>query len=509
MKNQSAWQTRLKTHCQELRKSPIKKLFEDDPQRVKTWSIETPHLLFDYSKNYASQETLSLLTEFAKAMGIEAKREALFSGQPINFTEKKPALHTALRQQSNPLVVKQLQRMRDFVSKLETGELQTQSGKPFQTIVNIGIGGSDLGSKLVVKVLGNHRTDKFNIKFISNIDAIFLDEIKHNLEKSLFIINSKSFTTSETLQNATTIKTWLLEKNLTPSNHFIATTACPKKALEFGVRAEQIFETWEWVGGRYSLWSASGLIITIALGWDSFERLLRGAHNMDEHFKTEPIHRNAPLMSGLLDVWYRNFFRTEALAFIPYDESLSLLPKYLIQLFMESNGKCVLEDNTQATHPTGAVILGGIGADAQHSFFQYLHQSLEFIPIDFFIPLKKRGQPLHHDMLVANCLAQAKILMLGAYHDDPHRSLAGNRPSTMIAYSELSPETLGSLLAFFEHRTFIQATLWGINPFDQWGVEVGKKTATELRAAISANNPSHDQDPSTAMLLSRYIEANT
>ncbi len=511
----------LQDHYQRISPLHLRDLFNDDPGRADDFSIDLGGLYIDFSKNRITKKTLELLLNYADAKNIDAKIRGLFAGDRLNSTENRPALHTALRTSSDTglrinkqnvftEVNTELEKIGLFVAALNRGETTGYSGKPINTVVNVGIGGSDLGPRLAVRALQNYQRSGIEVLFLYNVDPTPLERLFNRIDPqtTLFIIASKSFSTVETLQNAITIKSWLEHKGCTDTKkHFAAVTARADKAINFGVHKNNIFKIWDWVGGRYSLWSATGLPIAIAIGHENFLALLAGAETMDRHFRETPMYDNAPLILALLDFWYVNFFHAGSHAFIPYDQSLSLLPAYLSQLIMESNGKTSTAAGTRA-EATAPVVWGATGTNAQHSFFQLLHQGSHIIPVDFLLPLKQYGNRRHHQLLISNCLAQARALMRGKTGNYAYKSTPGNRPSTMICYQKLTPANLGSLLALFEHRTFVQGILWDINPFDQWGVELGKEIAADIVTTITGNLPINNFDSSTAKLLRRYKDEN-
>ena len=499
----------------------MRDMFRDDPGRADDFSIGLNDLYIDFSKNRITKKTLELLLAFADSKDLNAKIHGLFSGEHVNSTENRPALHTALRDSTDiglktgkqylyPQINTELEKIRVFVSELESGKVRGYSNKPINTVVNVGMGGSDTGGRLAVNALQKYRKSDIDVLFIFNIDPVVLEELfkKIDPETTLFIICSKSFLTGETLQNAVTIRSWLEQNGCTDmQRHFAAVTANTGKAGEFGINENNIFKIWEWVGGRYSIWSAAGLAVAIFIGYKNFRDLLAGAEKMDRHFREAPLHRNVPVILALLDFWYANFFHAGTHAFIPYDASLSLLPEYLAQLIMESNGKTATHGGGQAA-TTSPVVWGETGANAQHSFFQLLHQGSQIVPVDFLFPLRQRGDKLHHNLLIANCIAQSQALMQGKESAETYKSLPGNKPSTMICYKKLTPMSLGKLLALFEHRTFVQGVLWDINSFDQWGVELGKKMAADVFSTITGNLPVDGFDSSTAKLLRLYKKDN-
>jgi len=521
-----AWQE-LKRHHREMSGVHMRELFKEDPGRAKNFSLETDDVYVDFSRHRITSRTLDLLVALAGETDIEGAVTQMYDGACVNRTEQCPALHTALRlPERRRLVIegrdipsevrRELERMENFVSTLRAGKLTGWTGKPIDTLVNIGIGGSDLGPRLVTEALEHYRAQAPGVHFVANVDA---DEIESVLrvsspETTLFAVSSKSFATRETLRNAATAGKWLVERGCRDvSKHFIALTANPAAAVEFGIGNEHIFKFWEWVGGRYSVWSVIGLPVAASIGMVNFREFLGGAHRMDEHFKSQPLRRNLPVILGLLDIWNLNFFKAAALAVIPYARSLKLLPDYIGQLMMESNGKSLTLAGAKVGYETSAVVWGGTGTNVQHAFLQLLHQGTRLIPVDFLAPLSGRdGEEEHHRLLLANCIAQSRALMAGNADSGKekiprYRVVAGNKPSTTILFRKLTPRVLGALLALYEHRTFVQGHLWGINPFDQWGVELGKTLAVGIADDLAGTQTIGDYDASTAELIRRYRES--
>jgi glucose-6-phosphate isomerase len=508
----------LAEHYQALRNIHMRDLFMHDEHRGKKFSQQFSELYIDYSKNIISSETLTLLFKLAKASNVEASIKAMFNGEKINTTENRAVLHTALRSTPDQhleienidiieKVHNELEKIKTFVSKIYSGNIKGWTDKPIDTFVNIGIGGSDLGSKMVVDALTEYRQANTQSFFISNIDYQQIESLQKSInpETSLFIISSKSFNTLETRTNAETLKAWMQQTGCKDINkHFIAVSNNQDATKEFGIDPENVFEVWDWVGGRFSLWSAIGLPIALAIGFENFRNLLAGAHAMDEHFMQTPIEKNIPVILASIDYWYSNFFDARTHAFIPYDESLRFFPDYLSQLFMESNGKSSDLSGHIVDYKTMPVTWGSTGTNSQHAFFQLLHQGTQLVPVDFLAPLSKKGNQKHHALLLANCLAQGQALMQGENNTDTYRHFAGNKPSTTILYSELTPKTLGSLIAMYEHRTFVQGVLWQINSFDQWGVELGKKLAADIYEKLGGSDTNEDIDSSTQNLIDLY-----
>ncbi len=512
----------LAAHYQAMRNIHMRDLFMHDEQRGNKFSLQFPELFIDYSKNIITSETLALLINFAKASEIESSIKAMFNGDKINITEDRAVLHTALRSNKSQKlnvdginvieqVHSELEKIEKFVSAIHSGNYRGWTNKSFDTFVNIGIGGSDLGTKMVVDALAEHRLGKTRSIFISNIDYQSINNLQQTIdpETTLFIVSSKSFTTKETLVNAETLKKWMQESGCKEINkHFIAISSNLEATEEFGIDSKNVFQMWDWIGGRFSLWSAIGLPIALAIGFDNFKAMLAGAHEMDEHFLQLPIEKNIPVILALIDYWYSNYFDAQTHAFIPYDESLRFFPDYLSQLFMESNGKSSNLAGHAIDYKTMPVTWGSIGTNSQHAFFQFLHQGTQMVPVDFLAPITKKGDKNHHTLLIANCFAQSQALMQGENNTDPHKHFAGNKPSTTILYSELTPATLGSILAMYEHRTFVQGLLWDINSFDQWGIELGKKLATTVFEDLNSKTTNEKMDSSTKNLIELYKKSH-
>lgn len=514
------WQM-LQEHYRSAAPVHMRDLFAGDAGRFDELSIEAANLFIDYSKNRITRETLELLMQLAASVDLTGRIGKLMDGARVNTTENRPALHTALRRPADkPLVIdgqditslvhRELDRIRHLVESLHNGQLTGFSGKPISKVVNIGIGGSDLGPRLVAEALYEYRTPAVGVDFVANLDAHDLHRVLDNSdpETTLFIVTSKSFTTMETHGNARSARTWLLQNGCQDiDRHFVAVSSNRKAVLDFGIAEDRIFDMWDWVGGRYSVWSAVGLPVAIAIGMEHFMEFLGGAYVMDRHFSDTGLNGNIPVLLGLLDVWYNNFFGAETRVVVPYDQRLRLLPEYLSQLVMESNGKCVTDGGRQLNCNSTPVSWGSIGTNAQHAFFQMLHQGTRLVPVDFLLPLNSVYGD--HHKLVANCLAQSKALMLGRENkQEPHRNFPGNRPSTTIIYDNLTPAILGTLLAMYEHRIYVQACIWGINAFDQWGVELGKTLASEIIDELEGKaDNSTGHDASTARLI-QYYQAN-
>jgi len=529
----NAWRALL-THCHNVRTVHLRTLFADDPNRGERMTLEAEGLFLDYSKNRATDETIRLLVQLAEESGLQARIEAMFRGDKINVTEKRAVLHVALRAPKGtsivvdgenvvPKVHAVLDKMAAFAERIRGGEWKGHTDKPIRNIVNIGIGGSDLGPVMAYEALKDYSDRSLTFRFVSNVDGTDLAEAVLDLDpaETLFIVSSKTFTTLETMTNAHSARAWLLkglgddEKSI--ARHFVAVSTNASEVAKFGIDTANMFEFWDWVGGRYSMDSAIGLSTMVAIGPDNFRAMLAGFHSMDEHFRTAPFDRNLPVLMGLLAVWYSDFFRAETIAVLPYEQYLKRFPAYLQQLTMESNGKHVTIDGRAVDYPTSAIFWGEPGTNGQHSFYQLIHQGTRLIPCDFiaFIrPLHALGR--HHDLLIANVFAQAEALAFGKTPGEvkaegtpdwlvPHRVFEGNRPSNTILAERLTPEILGKLVALYEHSVFTQGVVWEINSFDQWGVELGKVLAQRIVPELeSAQEPALKHDSSTNNLIRRY-----
>lgn len=526
-----AWAA-LKNHQQYLALVHLRDLFAFDSQRFERFSIEACGLLLDYSKNRLTSDTLSLLFNLATKAKLHDGIARLFMGKKVNNTEQRAALHIALRNRSNhpimvdgkdvmPDVNAVLAKMRQFSDSVRDGEWRGYTGKAIEYVVNIGIGGSDLGPAMVTRGLKAYHHPRLRCHFVSNVDGAHLGEILAELdpETTLFIIASKTFTTQETQLNAGSARQWLVDKlgdDKAVAKHFVAVSTAKQKVIEFGIDPVNMFEFWDWVGGRYSLWSAIGLPIVLMIGMDNFEELLSGAHEMDEHFKTAPFENNLPVLMGLIGVWYSSFFGASTQAILPYDYCLDIFPAHLQQLVMESLGKRVTREGDRVDYLTCPIIWGAPGNNGQHAFYQLLHQGTRLVPADFIIAIESQHDlPGHQDAVLSNALAQTHALMMGRTAEEtrqalgemaqqlPHRVFVGNQPSNTLVYQKLTPEVLGKLISLYEHKVFVQGCCWGINPFDQWGVELGKQVANTLLPALEAGQDT-EHDNSTNGLL-RYI----
>ena len=520
MKNKEKLWQKIESHQREMAGIHLRDLFAGDSARASDFSIRTDELLIDYSKNRVTRETISLLLQLADACNLTGKITELLDGKIVNTTEHRPALHTALRRPADkPLLINdtdittlvqgELDRVNNLVELLHNHDLQGATGKTINKVINIGIGGSDLGPRLVVDALYEHRNRAVDVDFVANLDAHDLFRVldASDPESTLFIVTSKSFSTLETHTNAQSARGWLLDNGCKDINkHFVAVSSNRKAVMEFGIAEERIFDMWDWVGGRYSVWSTVGLPVAISLGMENFREFLTGAYIMDRHFSDTPLDRNIPVVLGLIDVWYNNFFNAGSRAVVPYDQRLRLLPEYLSQLVMESNGKGVTDDGKVLECHSSPVVWGSIGTNAQHAFFQMLHQGTRLVPVEFLLPANSVYRDNHHKF-VANCIAQGKALMLGQGNKpEPHRNFPGNRPSTTIVYENLTPRIMGMILAMYEHRTYVQARVWDINAFDQWGVELGKTLAHEIIDELEGKDDTHpEHDASTVQLIKYYL----
>ena len=511
--------------------------FAADPERFESMHVVLDDLLFDYSKQRLNKAVLAELVALAAACEVEEKRDAMFRGDPINVTERRAALHTALRNLSGdpvfvggrdvmPDVIAERAKVEAFASDVREGRLRGALGQPMTDIVNIGIGGSDLGPAMATKALSPYAAPNLRSHFVSNVDGADIADTLRGLDPSrtLFIVSSKTFTTQETMTNAASARSWIAGAlgDAAVGDHFAAVSTRLDKVAEFGIEAGRVFGFWDWVGGRYSIWSSIGLPLTIAIGPQHFEEFLAGGYDIDRHFRAAPIAENIPILMGLISVWNRDILGHASQAVIPYDQRLSRFPAYLQQLQMESNGKSVRLDGAPASDATGAVVWGEPGTNGQHAFFQLIHQGTEIVPVDFLVaarPTNADGR--HHDLLVANCFAQSEALMRGrttaqadainrglglsaeeAARLAPHKTFSGSRPSSTLLYEKLTPRMLGRLIALYEHKVFVEAAIWGINPFDQWGVELGKELASRLAPIVSdAGADLSKLDASTAGLV--------
>jgi glucose-6-phosphate isomerase len=528
----AAWQA-LEAHYPKVRELHLRKLFADDPKRGERMTAEAAGVYFDYSKHRITDETLGLLVQLAEESGLRARIDAMFRGEKINVTEKRAVLHVALRAPKGQSIVIDgedvvtkvhavLDKMADFSTRVRSGEWKGHTGKPIRNVINIGIGGSDLGPVMAYEALKHYSRRDLTFRFVSNIDGTDFAEAVRDLdaEETLFIISSKTFTTLETMTNAHAARDWALEtlkQSAAVARHFVAVSTNAGEVAKFGIDTANMFEFWDWVGGRYSMDSAIGLSTMIAVGPENFRAMLDGFHQMDEHFRTAPFERNVPVLMGLLGLWYNNFFGAQTAAVLPYEQYLKRFPAYLQQMTMESNGKQVTREGAAVSWQTGPIYWGEPGTNGQHSFYQMIHQGTKLIPCDFigFLePLNPVGR--HHDLLLANMFAQAEALAFGKTHEEvraegtpawlaPHRTFEGNRPSSTILLERLTPEALGTLVALYEHSVFTQGAIWNIDSFDQWGVELGKALAVRIIPELetgAGREPAHDS--STNALIRRY-----
>src|ERR1700751_1381019 len=530
---QSAWKA-LTAHYKAVSKLHLRQLFAEDPKRGHRMAAEALGLYLDYSKNRVTDETLKLLLQLAAESSMRARIDAMFSGEKINITEKRAVLHVALRAPKNesilvdgnnvvPEVHAVLDRMADFSNRVRSGEWKGHTGKRIRNVINIGIGGSDLGPVMAYEALRHYSERSMTFRFVSNVDGTDFAEAVQGLDpaETLFIVSSKTFTTLETMTNAHTARDWLLAglngEQAATARHFVAVSTNAQEVAKFGIDTHNMFGFWDWVGGRYSMDSAIGLSTMLAIGPDKFRAMLESFHEVDEHFRTAPFERNLPVLMGLLAVWYNNFFGAQTAAVLPYQQYLKRFPAYLQQLTMESNGKHVTIDGVAVDYDTGPIYWGEPGTNGQHSFYQLIHQGTRLIPCDFiaFIqPLNPLGR--HHDMLLANVFAQTEALAFGKTADEvraegtpdwlvPHRLFEGNRPSNTVLLEALTPSALGKLVALYEHIVFTQGTIWHIDSFDQWGVELGKALAQRIIPQLeSPTEPKLEHDSSTNALIRRY-----
>ena len=530
----AAWQA-LEAHYQKVRELHLRKLFADDPRRGERMTAEAIGIYFDYSKHRITDETLKLLLQLAEESGLRARIDAMFRGDRINVTEKRAVLHVALRAPKGQSIVADgegvvpqvhtvLDKMADFSTRVRSGEWKGHTGKPIRNVINIGIGGSDLGPVMAYEALRHYGQRDLNVRFVSNIDGTDFAEATRDLdaEETLFITSSKTFTTLETMTNAHTARDWVLKTLKHPAavaRHFVAVSTNAGEVAKFGIDTANMFEFWDWVGGRYSMDSAIGLSTMIAIGPEYFSAMLDGFHQMDEHFRTAPFERNLPVLMGLLALWYNNFFGAQTIAVLPYEQYLKRFPAYLQQLAMESNGKYVTLDGTKVAYQTGPIYWGEPGTNGQHSFYQLIHQGTKLIPCDFIAfaqPINPLGR--HHDLLLANVFAQAEALAFGKTQQEvraestpewlvSHKTFEGNRPSTTILMEQLTPATLGKLIALYEHSVFTQGAIWHIDSFDQWGVELGKALAARIIPELETGAKCElKHDSSTNTLIRRYRE---
>ena len=534
--NSKTWNA-LKNHQKDISKTSLRSLFKDK-NRFSKFSIETEDILLDYSKNIISNETMNYLINLAQESNIKSKTLDMFQGKNINWTENRPVLHTALRDPSfSPIIInnknisldikRTIAKIKSFTNRVRNGEWKRITGEKIQSIVNVGIGGSDLGPSMITEALSYYNNGP-KLYFVSNIDGSDITETlkKLNPEETLFLIASKTFKTQETMTNANTARNWIIKKlgNSAISKHFVAMSTNIEEVINFGINKDNIFTFWDFVGGRYSSWSSIGLPISLSIGFDQFKEFLSGGHDMDTHFRNEEYQNNLPIILGLIGIWYNNFFNCQTHAIFAYDHYLSKFSAHIQQLDMESNGKFIDYNNATVNYETGPIIWGKPGTNGQHAFFQLIHQGTKLIPSDF-IGFKKSLNPIgdHHNKLMSNFFAQTKALAFGLTKDEiqkkmasnnnkdsnifnliPHRIFAGNKPTNTILINKLTPKSLGKLLALYEHKVFIQGLIWRINSFDQWGVELGKNIANDILKSITKKSIS-DNDSSTNGLITKFL----
>lgn len=534
----AAWKA-IQEHFETMKTVSMKNMFQEDSSRASKFHIQWNDFLFDYSKNRINQETIDLLLNLADEVNLKESINSYFQGELINKTENRAVLHTALRAPQNsvvtvdgknviPEIYEVKNKIKAFTDEVVNGVRKGYTGKAFTDVVNIGIGGSDLGPAMMVEGLQYYK-NHLNVHFVSNVDGDHVNEIikKINPETTLFVIVSKTFTTQETLTNSETIRSWFLKsaKQDDVAKHFVAVSTNIKNVTQFGINAENVFPMWDWVGGRFSLWSAVGLSISLAVGFDNFDKVLKGANYMDEHFKTASFDKNIPVILALLSIWYNNFFGSESEALIPYSQYLQKLAPYLQQGIMESNGKSIGRDGKRVNYQTGTIIWGEPGTNSQHAFFQLIHQGTKLIPTDFIGFVNSlHGDKDHHDKLMSNFFAQTEALLNGKSEEQvrnefkkqgvsnenadyltPFKVFEGNKPTNTILIKKLTPETLGSLIAMYEHKIFVQGVIWNIFSYDQWGVELGKQLANSILDEMNSKNVKN-HDSSTTFLLNHYLK---
>lgn len=529
----------LMKHRKRLEAEPMRVQFALDPNRFKRFTASADSILLDYSKNRIDEAVMEKLFEIAKAVDLEGRRKDMWAGKHINSTEDRAVMHMALRYQGDkpvkidgidvmPEVRNVLAAMKEFSDAVRSGTIRGSTGEQFTDVVNMGIGGSDLGPAMVTLALAPYTRPDLRVRYVSNVDGAHTHDTLKGLDpkKTMFIVASKTFTTDETMTNAGTARAWLAKAlgDAAVPDHFAALSTNLKACTDFGIKSDRIFGFWDWVGGRYSVWSAIGLPVAIAVGFDNFAAFLKGAYEMDQHFLKTKLDKNLPVIMGLLGVWYRNAWGFSTHAVLPYDQRLNRFAAYLQQQDMESNGKSVTLDGKPVDYPTGPIIWGEPGTNGQHAFYQLIHQGTDVIPVDFLVAAQPHEDLApHHAKLVANCFAQSEALMLGKTKEEvvaelkaqgldkdkikaltPHKMFPGNRPSNTLIYPKLTPEILGSLIALYEHKVFVQGTIWGVNSYDQWGVELGKQLAKALLPKVEGTAKSDGHDSSTKGLLATY-----
>jgi glucose-6-phosphate isomerase len=516
----AAWQA-LQQHFSRIQRVQMKDMFSTDAERFNKYHVKLDDILFDYSKNRITSDTIKLLLQLANECGLQQGIAAMFNGDKINNTENRAVLHTALRNFSSspvitdgedvmPSVRNVLAQMKAFCEQIHAGNWKGYTGKRIKHVVNIGIGGSDLGPVMVTEALKPYWVDGIQTYFVSNVDGTHIAETlkKVSPDETLFLIASKTFTTQETMTNAHSARTWFLsharDENFV-AKHFAALSTNEKEVVKFGIAPQNMFGFWDWVGGRYSLWSAIGLSIALTIGYQNFENLLRGAHAVDEHFKDEPFEKNIPVLMAMLGIWYCNFFDARTEAILPYDQYLHRFAAYFQQGNMESNGKYIDRNGEKVNYTTGPVIWGEPGTNGQHAFYQLIHQGTQLIPCDFIAPAKSHN-PLgdHHPKLLSNFFAQTEALMNGTIHENPYRVFEGNRPTNSFLVKEITPFTLGQLIALYEHKIFVQGVIWNIYSFDQWGVELGKVLANKILPELQSDDTVISHDASTNGLINAW-----
>ena len=539
-----AWQA-LQSHFEEIKNEHMRDMFEQDPNRFGHFSLTLNDILFDYSKNRINQETMDLLLELARQCDVESWRERMFDGETINHTEHRAVLHAALRNRSGkqmfadgenvmPEIRHELERITRLANDIRNRTWRGATNQPITDVVNIGIGGSHLGPMMATEALHPYAIHDLKIHYVNNIDENHINNTLETLnpDTTLFIVASKSFTTQDTMMNAETARDWLLHKIGDPSLlelHMIAVTSNTKAAVEFGINEKNIFKMWDWVGGRYSMWSAIGLPIVISIGPENFELLLQGAYEADQHFRNAPLEENIPIIMALLGIWYNNFFNAESIAILPYDQNMHRFPAYLQQADMESNGKAVDRDGQHVEYSTGPILFGEIGIASQHAFYQLLHQGTKLVPADMLAPISNFACiAKHHRALMSNVFAQTEALMKGKNEEEviaelkaegkddkeiefllPYKLFPGNKPTNTFLFYTLDPKTLGSLIALYEHKIFVQGIIWNLNSFDQWGVELGKKMAIHILDELNEGEPVSSHDSSTNGLINYYLKLRT
>lgn len=532
----------LQAYAARDRAKHLNELFSRDAERFNKFSLRVNSMLLDYSKNLVADDTMARLFQLARDVDVEGWREKMFAGERINMTEGRPVLHTALRNRSSSpvyvddvnvmaLIDSELAKMKSFVDAVRSAEWTGYSGKPITDVVNIGIGGSNLGPQMVTEALSKYSDREINVHYVSNVDSFQIAQVLRplNPEQVLFIVSSKTFTTRETLTNANTARNWLLASSFDEEavgKHFVAVTSNSEKALEFGIAEENIYNMWDWVGGRFSLWSAIGLPVAIHLGFDKFEALLEGAFSMDQHFRQAPLEKNAPVILALIGIWNNTFMGAQAQAVLPYNQSLHMFSAYLQQAEMESNGKSVDWDGNEVSYSTGGIVWGELGINGQHAFYQYLHQGKNIVPADFIAAVESATTAKgHHEYLMANLFAQTQALMMGIDESQvreelrakgkseqyieklvSHKVHKGNRPTNTILLQRIDPYSLGALIALYEHKIFVQGLIWRVCSFDQWGVELGKELANTILPQLEESRDIEQQDSSTMGLIQFYKE---